>query len=90
MNALGIVLLSGIIVSPENACPAVFSPLAFASYCKITARWWDHRKRVREMSLGVESRHVGSVYVVRCAGRIVTGQESKTIDEVLQRGLRLV
>src|SRR3974390_1507820 len=40
------------------------------------------------MSLGVESRHVGSVYVVRCSGRIVTGQESKTIDEVLQRGLR--
>lgn len=40
------------------------------------------------MSLAVDSRHVGSVYVVRCAGRIVNGEESKTIDEVLQRGLR--
>lgn len=40
------------------------------------------------MSLAVESRHCGSVYVVRCAGRIVSGEESKILDESLQRGLR--
>jgi len=40
------------------------------------------------MSLAIESRHVGSVYVVRCAGRIVSGDESKVLDEALQRGLR--
>ena len=40
------------------------------------------------MSLAIESRHVGSVYVVRCAGRIVSGAESKILDETLQRGLR--
>src|SRR5664279_1414691 len=40
------------------------------------------------MSLALESRHVGSVYVVQCAGRIVSGEESKVLDEVLQRGLR--
>jgi anti-anti-sigma factor len=40
------------------------------------------------MSLGLESRHVGSVYVVRCAGRIVTGQESALLEEALKRGLR--
>src|SRR3974377_2251582 len=66
----------------------VFPPPAFAAYCKITARGRVSRKWVHEMSLGVESRHVGSVYVVRCVGRIVNGQESKTLDEALQRGLR--
>ncbi|HVO78671.1 MAG TPA: STAS domain-containing protein [Candidatus Bathyarchaeia archaeon] len=40
------------------------------------------------MSLAIESRHCGSVYVVRCAGRIVSGEESKVLDEALQRGLR--
>src|SRR5450631_1745772 len=40
------------------------------------------------MSLAVESRHCGSVYVVRCAGRIVSGEESKVLDDALQRGLR--
>lgn len=40
------------------------------------------------MSLALESRHVGSVYVVGCAGRIVYGEESKLLDEALQRGLR--
>jgi anti-sigma B factor antagonist len=40
------------------------------------------------MSLSVDSRYVGSVYVVRCAGRIVYGEESKLLDEALQRGLR--
>ena len=67
---------------------AVFPPPAFAACCKITARGRVSGKWVHEMSLGVESRHVGSVYVVRCVGRIVNGQESKTLDEALQRGLR--
>jgi anti-sigma B factor antagonist len=40
------------------------------------------------MSLALESRHCGSVYIVRCAGRIVSGEESKVLDEALQRGLR--
>ncbi len=40
------------------------------------------------MSLALESRHVGSVYVVHCAGRIVSGEESKVLDDALQRGLR--
>jgi anti-sigma B factor antagonist len=40
------------------------------------------------MSLSVESRHCGSVYIVRCAGKIVTGEASATLDAALQRGLR--
>ena len=40
------------------------------------------------MSLALESRHCGSVYVVRCAGRIIAGQESALLEEALKRGLR--
>jgi anti-sigma B factor antagonist len=40
------------------------------------------------MSLALDSRYCGSVYVVRCGGRIVYGEESKLLDETLQRGLR--
>src|SRR5664279_5656873 len=40
------------------------------------------------MSLALESRHCGSVYVVRCAGRIIAGQESALLEESLKRGLR--
>ncbi len=40
------------------------------------------------MSLALESRHCGSVFIVRCAGRIVTGQESSFLEEALNRGLR--
>src|SRR5450631_4075034 len=40
------------------------------------------------MSLAVESRHCGSVYVVRCAGRVIAGQESTLLEEALKRGLR--
>ena len=40
------------------------------------------------MSLSVESRHCGSVYIVRCAGRIVTGEASAVLDKALQRGMR--
>lgn len=40
------------------------------------------------MSLAVESRHVGSVLVVRCAGRVVSGEESRVLNDAFQRGLR--
>ncbi len=40
------------------------------------------------MSLALESRHCGSVYVVRCAGKVVNGQESALLEEALKRGLR--
>ena len=40
------------------------------------------------MSLSLDSRHCGSVYVVRCAGRIIAGQESTLLEEALKRGLR--
>ena len=40
------------------------------------------------MSLSVESRHCGSVYIVRCTGRIVSGEASAVLDQALQRGLR--
>ena len=40
------------------------------------------------MSLALESRHCGSVYVVRCAGRVIAGQESALLEEALKRGLR--
>ena len=40
------------------------------------------------MSLALESRHCGSVYIVRCVGRVVTGQESALLEEALKRGLR--
>jgi anti-anti-sigma factor len=40
------------------------------------------------MSLSLESRHCGSVYIVRCTGRIVSGEESRTLEAALQRGLR--
>jgi anti-sigma B factor antagonist len=40
------------------------------------------------MSLAVESRFVGSVYVVHCSGRITSGNESKALDDAVQRGFR--
>ena len=40
------------------------------------------------MYLALESRHCGSVYVIRCAGRIVSGEASTVLDDALQRGLR--
>ncbi len=40
------------------------------------------------MSLALESRHCGSVYVVRCAGRIVSGADSTLLETGLQRALR--
>jgi anti-sigma B factor antagonist len=40
------------------------------------------------MSLSLESRHCGSVFVVTCAGRIISGNESALLEAALQRGLR--
>jgi anti-sigma B factor antagonist len=40
------------------------------------------------MSLALESRHCGSVYVIRCAGHITTGQGSALLEEALKTGLR--
>ncbi len=40
------------------------------------------------MSLSVEARHCGAVYVVRCTGRIVAGEEVAVLETAIQRGLR--
>jgi anti-sigma B factor antagonist len=40
------------------------------------------------MSLSVESRHCGSVYIIGCAGRITSGEESAVLEAALQRGMR--
>ena len=40
------------------------------------------------MSLSLESRHCGSVYIIGCAGRIVSGDESAVLEAALQRGMR--
>jgi anti-sigma B factor antagonist len=40
------------------------------------------------MSLSVDSRHCGAVYVVRCTGRIVTGEEITVLETAINRGLR--
>jgi len=40
------------------------------------------------MSLSLESRHCGSVYIISCAGRIVSGDESALLEAAFQRGLR--
>jgi len=40
------------------------------------------------MSLSVEARHCGAVYVVRCTGRIVAGEEVGVLEAAINRGLR--
>lgn len=40
------------------------------------------------MSLSVDSRYRGAVYVIRCTGRIVSGQEIGVLEAALERGLR--
>ncbi len=40
------------------------------------------------MSLSVDARHCGAVYVIRCSGRIVAGEESAALEESIKRGLR--
>lgn len=40
------------------------------------------------MSLSVEARHGGAVYVIRCSGRIGAGEPSTVLEAVINRGLR--
>ena len=40
------------------------------------------------MSLSVDSRYCGNVYVVRCSGRMVVGEESTILENAINRGLR--
>ena len=40
------------------------------------------------MSLSVDSRHCGVVYVLRCTGRIVAGEEVGVLEASINRGLR--
>ncbi len=40
------------------------------------------------MSLSVDARHCGSVYVIRCTGRIVAGEEVGVLEASINRGLR--
>jgi len=40
------------------------------------------------MSLSVEARHCGEVYVIRCSGRIVAGEECGVLETAINRGLR--
>src|SRR3974390_2375469 len=40
------------------------------------------------MSLSVDARHCGAVYVIRCAGRIVAGEEVAVLETSISRGLR--
>ncbi len=40
------------------------------------------------MSLSVEARHCGVVYVMRCSGRIVAGEEIRVLETAINRGLR--
>ena len=39
------------------------------------------------MSLSLDCRHCGNVYVVRCIGRIVTGDECSVLDAAIKRAL---
>jgi anti-sigma B factor antagonist len=40
------------------------------------------------MSLSVDARHCGTVYVIRCTGRIVAGEELGVLEASISRGLR--
>jgi anti-anti-sigma factor len=39
------------------------------------------------MSLSLDSRHCGRVFVIKCAGRIVTGEEITILEACINRGL---
>lgn len=39
------------------------------------------------MSLSVDSRYCGKVYVIRCVGRIVAGDETNILEPAINRGL---
>ena len=38
------------------------------------------------MLLNLSSRHVGNVYVIQCAGRVVLGEEVKALEAALDHG----
>ena len=40
------------------------------------------------MSLSVDARHCGVVYIIRCSGRIVAGEECGVLEAAISRGLR--
>jgi anti-sigma B factor antagonist len=40
------------------------------------------------MSLSVDARHCGTVYVIRCTGRIVAGEETGVLEAAISRGVR--
>jgi anti-anti-sigma factor len=40
------------------------------------------------MSLSVDARHCGAVYVIRCTGRIVAGEQVGVLEAAINRGLR--
>jgi anti-anti-sigma factor len=40
------------------------------------------------MSLSLDSRHCGRVFVIKCVGRIVTGEEVTVLEACISRGLR--
>jgi anti-anti-sigma factor len=40
------------------------------------------------LSLSIDSRHCGAVYILRCAGRIVAGEEITVLETSIDRGLR--
>ena len=40
------------------------------------------------MSLTLSTRHIGSVYVIQCTGRIVYGEEERTLDAALEHAER--
>jgi anti-sigma B factor antagonist len=39
------------------------------------------------MSLSLDSRHCGRVFVIKCVGRIVTGEEAAILEACMNRGL---
>ncbi len=39
------------------------------------------------MSLSLDSRHCGRVFVIKCVGRIVTGEEITMLEACINRGL---
>jgi anti-anti-sigma factor len=40
------------------------------------------------MPLSIDARHCGAVYVIRCTGRIVAGEENTALETAITRGLR--
>ena len=45
------------------------------------------QRGIVRMSLSLDSRHCGRVFVIKCAGRIVTGEEITILEACITRGL---